>query len=135
MRWRSQPRIAQSMLGWDPETLASMSLASFCARVIGEFLKSASSAVYASCQVIDYRDLNGAMILDVARLFGMEIHDEDFKNIEKSLLVYSKDFSGKRVFIGDIEFKQAKATIELRKDIQIWAQQAYDNIARESCYQ
>jgi ribosomal protein L16 Arg81 hydroxylase len=135
MRWRSQPSIAQSMLGWDSEILASMSLANFCARVIGEFLKSASSAVYASCQVIDYRDLNGAMILDVARLFGMEIRDADFKNIEKSLLVYSKDFSGKRVFIGDIEFKQAKATIELRKEIQIWAQQAYDNISRESCYQ
>lgn len=132
MHWRSQPRIAQSMLGWGTENLASMSLACFCVRVIGAFLKSASSAVSAGCRVIDYRDLNAAAIVDVAQLFGMEINDEDLKKIEQSLLMYSKDLSGERVFIEDQEFKQAKATSELRNEIQIWAQQAYDNIARES---
>ena len=133
MNWKNQPRLAESMLGWDTEAVASMTAAGFCARVIGEFLKSASAAVDAGCQVIDYGELNKSMIADVARLFEIETQDEDIKNIEKSLSVYSKDLSGKRVFIEDGDSKQAKASKELRKEIQLWAQQAYDSIARERC--
>jgi hypothetical protein len=113
---------------WDAGTLASMTDASFCARVIGEFLKSACCAVYAGCHVIDYTDLNKSVIVDVARRFGMETEDDDIEHVEMSLRVYSKEPLGKRVFIDDREFKQAKATEELRKEIHIWAQPAYDNL-------
>ena len=133
MRWKNQPHIAQAMFGWDANTLASMSDVSFSARVIGEFLKSTSFAAREGCHVIDYKDLNSSAIVDVARLFGLEAQDEDFKNIEKSLVLYSKAPMGQRVFVRDRESKQAKATKELRKEIQLWAQPTYDNIIREGC--
>ena len=110
-----------------------MSDVSFSARVIGEFLKSTSFAAREGCHVIDYKDLNSSAIVDVARLFGLEAQDEDFKNIEKSLVLYSKAPMGQRVFVRDRESKQAKATKELRKEIQLWAQPTYDNIIREGC--
>ena len=133
MRWKSQPRVVETIFGWDAEDTASMRDTTFCARVIGEFLKSASCAIHEGCQVIDYRSLDSSAIVSVARRFGMEVRNEDIENIEKSLSVYSKDFKGKRVFVEDRKSKQEKATKDLRKEIQTWAQQAYEDIMHECC--
>jgi ribosomal protein L16 Arg81 hydroxylase len=128
LQWKEQKDTVKSLLGWDVETLSTMSDLTFCAKVIGEFLRCAATAANTGCQILDYKDLTPDRVLDVARLFGIETPSDEVDAIRASFAIYSKDGRGQRAFADDGDFKQAKATDELRNEVHEWAQETYEDV-------
>lgn len=125
MRWRHQ-QAATDLLGLNADELLTMSDRGFCARVIGAFLRCATTETDDRCVVIDYSDLNQASVEAVAEFFGIAVTDADREAIWANLSVYSKDPDQGREFADDRETKQSKVTGELRAEIDGWAKPQYE---------
>jgi ribosomal protein L16 Arg81 hydroxylase len=130
MRQKDRHRMTLgNTLGWDAGELKGMLEATFCARMIGEFLEQAERARESGCTILDYRDLNATAVEDVARWFNIAVSSEASQEVARNFSRYSKDPEQKREHQEDSALKRNKATAELRQQVERWAQPQYDAIA------
>jgi hypothetical protein len=129
MRLKRTPSAASRRFEWDEATIASMTDEQFCAKGIGRFLSVACRNVGPQCRIVDYADLNADTLLDIGNFFG--ISGLARGAIEQTLLTYSKDASGKKMFVDDRRQKQALVTDLMRREFDNWARAEYESLRNQ----
>jgi hypothetical protein len=129
MRFKSSAALCSRLLPWPADTIAAMSNEEYGARVIGEFCKSAASAIDGQCRVVDYENLSPGRCCSIANYFGIFLTRSEKTAIGEATRFYSKD--PRRTFHDDRAQKQLGATNLMREAVQRWALPWYERL-RES---
>lgn len=104
---------------------SSLSDPEFCARMLGATLREAEKQSRDGCTLLDYKELNAQKALDIAELFRIPLTGAEESEIKSRFSVYSKDPEGKLQHTEDSFAKQNRASEELKRAIDIWAQPSY----------
>ena len=128
LAWKTDAEMARIYFGMRdlPDSLADVSDAEFCAKVLRQLLKAALASVDSHCKVIDYEDLNPKRIRDVAEFFGVELAAPN--DLNSIFSTYSKDPARAMPFADDRLRKQRQASSEAREAAYRWAMPAYSEL-------
>lgn len=126
MAWKTDGELACELfdLNLPPQAVQEMPTEEYCARAMGQLLKSALDAVDEHCKVIDYEDLNRQRICDIASFFGLALPGDE-KGLDQVFSYYAKDPERSRPFHSDSARKRRQASRELHQAAQRWAMPAY----------
>jgi hypothetical protein len=125
MKFKNNSEVAGILFNWNREQLLDMSDECFCARVIAEYIKSATGHVGPLCKVFNYSDLTVASLLDLASFFGINARKADEARIATHFMSYSKDADGKKTFTDDRKEKQLAASDLIRCEVKKWADKCF----------
>lgn len=125
LTFKNNPRFASHVFGWAPEDVESMSDETFCARGIDAFLRAAIEHVSPSCRVVDYEDLTEALVIRIARFFGLECAHTELQYLSRCFQIDSKDPRQEREFCDDRAFKRTIATATIYDEARRWSTGSY----------
>jgi hypothetical protein len=114
-------RILSSIIGNDSE----MSLEELCARTIGSLYSTAYKLANNNSMLLNYNQLSVPVIARILNFFNVSVSSEEFETIARTSRVYSKEASGKRAFVSDVDTKQKLASNTAREMSERWASEPY----------
>jgi hypothetical protein len=114
-------RVLASIIGDARE----MSLEESCARPIGSLYSTAYKLADGNSMLLNYNQLSVPVIASVLEFFKVSPSTEEMEAIARTSGVYSKEASGTRAFVADIETKQKLASDLIREMSERWASEPY----------
>ena len=114
-------RVLASIIGADEE----MSLEELCARTIGRLYSTAYDLANDNSMLLNYNQLSVPVIASVLNFFKVDLSSEELETIARTTKAYSKEASGTRAFVADIETKQKLASDLVRELSERWAETPY----------
>lgn len=124
----SDRRVLSSIIGDDSE----MGLEELCARTIGSLYSTAYNLADGNSMLLNYNQLSVPVIASVLNFFKVSLSTEELETIARTTKAYSKDASGTRAFVADVETKQNLASNLVREMSERWAGKSY-GLLEESC--
>lgn len=124
----SDRRVLSSIIGDDSE----MGLEELCARTIGSLYSTAYNLADGNSMLLNYNQLSVPVIASVLNFFKVSLSTEELETIARTTKAYSKDASGTRAFVADVETKQNLASNLVREMSERWAGKPY-GLLEESC--
>ena len=121
----SDRRVLASITGTSPADLAEMSLEELCARTIGSLYSTAYNLANGNSMLLNYKQLSVPVIASVLNLFKVSLSTEELETIARTSEVYSKEASGTRTFVADVDTKQKLASNLVREMSERWAAEPY----------
>ena len=100
------------ILAVSEEEIKSMHDDEFALRMLGAFCKKARDLDHGNCGFVDYMDLKGELPDLLLKLWGINLSQEEIKEMNEISRIHSKDISKTVEFKNDSEIKRAKATLE-----------------------
>jgi hypothetical protein len=128
----SDRRVLASITGATPGEIAEMSLEELCARTIGSLYSTAYDLANGNSMLLNYKQLSVPVIASVLNFFKVSPSTEELETIARTSGVYSKEASGTRAFVADIDVKQKLASALVREMSERWASEPY-RLLEESC--
>jgi hypothetical protein len=114
-------RVLSSIIGDSGE----MSLEELCARAIGSLYATAYKLANGNSMLLNYSQLSVPVIASVLRFFKVSLSSEEIETIARTSGVYSKEVSGTRAFVSDVDAKQKLASDLVREMSARWASEPY----------
>ncbi|HEX5603895.1 MAG TPA: hypothetical protein VFX63_15150 [Pyrinomonadaceae bacterium] len=114
-------RVLCSIIGDGSE----MSLEELCARTIGSLFSTAYRLANANSMLLNYNQLSVPVIASVLNFFNVSLSSEELETIARTSEVYSKEVSGTRAFVADVDAKQKLASDLIREMSERWAGEPY----------
>ena len=114
-------RVLSSIIGDTSE----MSLEELCARTIGSLFSTAYKLANANSMLLNYNQLSVPVIANVLNFFNVSLSSEELETIARTSEVYSKEVSGTRAFVADVDAKQKLASDLVREMSDRWAGEPY----------
>ena len=114
-------RVLSSIIG----DASEMSLEELCARTIGSLFSSAYKLANANSMLLNYNQLSVPVIASVLNFFNVSLSSEELETIARTSKVYSKEVSGTRAFVADVDAKQKLASDLVREVSERWAREPY----------
>jgi len=114
-------RVLSSIMGDATE----MSLEESCARTIGSLYSTAFKLANANSMLLNYKQLSVPVIASVLNFFNVSLSSEELERIARTSEVYSKEASGTRTFVADVDAKQKLASDTAREMSARWAEEPY----------
>ncbi len=118
-------RVLASITGATPEEVAEMSREELCARTIGSLYSTAYDLANGNSMLLNYKQLSVPVIASVLNFFHLDPSTEELETIARTSGVYSKEASGTRAFVADVEAKQKLASDLVREMSERWASEPY----------
>jgi len=115
-------RVLSSIIGSDT---SEMSLEELCARTIGSLYSTAYKLANANSMLLNYNQLSVPVIAQVLNFFNVSVSSEELETIARTSGVYSKEVSGMRAFVSDVDAKQRLASDTAREMSERWAGEPY----------
>jgi hypothetical protein len=113
--------VLSSIIGDDNE----MSLEELCARTIGTLYSTAYKLANENSMLLNYNQLSVPVIANVLNFFNVSLSSEELETIARTSGVYSKEVSGTRAFVSDVDTKQNLASDTAREMSERWAGKPY----------
>jgi len=117
----SDRRVLSSIIGNESE----MSLEELCARTIGSLYSTAYKLANANGMLLNYSQLSVPVIANVLSFFNVSLSSQELETIARTSEVYSKEVSGTRAFVADVDAKQKLASDLVREMSERWAGEPY----------
>ncbi|HET6973456.1 MAG TPA: hypothetical protein VFH96_05490 [Pyrinomonadaceae bacterium] len=114
-------RVLSSIIG----DASEMSLEELCARTIGSLYSAAYQLANANSMLLNYNQLSVPVIASVLNFFNVSLASEELETIARTSEVYSKEVSGTRAFVADVDAKQKLASDTAREMSERWAAEPY----------
>ena len=114
-------RVLASIIG----DASEMSLEELCARTIGSLFSTAYKLANANSMLLNYNQLSVPVIARVLNSFNVSLSSEELETIARTSEVYSKEVSGTRAFVADVDAKQKLASDTVREMSERWAAEPY----------
>jgi hypothetical protein len=114
-------RVLSSIIG----DTAEMSLEELCARTIGSLYSTAYKLANDNSMLLNYNQLSVPVIGRVLNFFNVTLSNEELETIARTSEVYSKEVSGTRAFVADVDAKQKLASNTAREMSERWAAEPY----------
>ena len=114
-------RVLSSIIGDEGE----MSLEELCARTIGSLYSTAYKLANGNGMLLNYKQLSVPVIASVLSFFKVNLSSEELETITRTSGVYSKEVSGTRAFVSDVDVKQKLASDLVREMSERWANGPY----------
>lgn len=114
-------RVLSSIIG----DASDMSLEELCARTIGSLFSTAYKLANANSMLLNYNQLSVPVIASVLNFFNVSLSSEELETIARTSEVYSKEVSGTRAFVADVDAKQKLASDLVREMSEQWAEEPY----------
>ena len=114
-------RVLSSIIGDTNE----MSLEELCARTIGSLYSTAYKLANSNSMLLNYNQLTVPVIASVLNFFNVSLSSEELEKIARTSKVYSKEASGTRAFVADVDAKQKLASGLVREMSERWAGEPY----------
>jgi len=114
-------RVLSSIIG----DASEMSLEELCARTIGSLYSTAYKLANANGMLLNYNQLSVPVIASVLNFFNVRLSSEELETIGRTSEVYSKEVSGTRAFVADVDAKQKLASDLVREMSERWAGEPY----------
>src|SRR5689334_17071101 len=114
-------RVLSSIIGNNGE----MSLEELCARTIGSLYSTAYDLANADSMLLNYNQLSVPVIASVLNFFKVSLSTEELDAISRTTKAYSKEASGTRAFVADVDTKQKLASDLVREMSERWASEPY----------
>jgi len=114
-------RVLSAIIGDDGE----MSLEELCARTIGSLYSTAYKLANDNSMLLNYNQLSVPVIARVLNFFKVDLSSEELETIARTSEVYSKEASGTRAFVADVDTKQKLASDTVREMSERWAGEPY----------
>jgi hypothetical protein len=121
-------RVLASITRTTPAEVAEMSLEELCARTIGSLYSTAYNLADGNSMLVNYNELSVPVIARVLNFFHIDPSTEELETIARTSRVYSKEASGTRAFVADVDAKQKLASDLIREMSERWASEAYRNL-------
>jgi len=121
-------RVLASITRTTPAEVAEMSLEELCARTIGSLYSTAYNLADGNSMLLNYAQLSVPVIAKVLNFFKVDPSTEELETIARTSGVYSKEASGTRAFVADIDRKQKLASDLVREMSERWASEPYKNL-------
>jgi hypothetical protein len=114
-------RVLSSITGDDAE----MSLEELCARTIGSLYSTAYDLANDNSMLLNYNQLSVPVIAGVLNFFKIDLSSKELETIARTTKAYSKEVSGTRAFVSDVDAKQNLASNTAREVSERWAVEPY----------
>ena len=114
-------RVLSSIIG----DASEMTLEELCARTIGSLFSTAYKLANANSMLLNYNQLSVPVIASVLNFFNVSLSSEELETIARTSEVYSKEASGTRAFVADVDAKQKLASDLVREMSERWAGEPY----------
>ena len=114
-------RVLSSIIG----DASEMSLEELCARTIGSLYSTAYKLANANSLLLNYNQLSVPVIARVLNFFNVSLSSEELSTIARTSEIYSKEISGTRAFVADVDAKQKLASNTAREMSDRWAGEPY----------
>ncbi|HKG62003.1 MAG TPA: hypothetical protein VKB05_19750 [Pyrinomonadaceae bacterium] len=114
-------RVLSSIIG----NTAEMGLEELCARTIGSLYSTAYQLANGNSMLLNYKQLSVPVIARVLNFFKVSLSSEELERIARTSEVYSKEVSGTRAFVPDVDTKQKLASDLVREMSEQWASEPY----------
>ncbi len=114
-------RVLSSIIG----DASEMSLEELCARTIGSLFSTAYKLANANSMLLNYNQLSVPVIASVLNFFNVSLSSEELETIARTSEGYSKEVSGTRAFVADVDAKQKLASNLVREMSERWAAEPY----------
>jgi len=114
-------RILASIIG----DAGEMGLEELCARTIGSLYTTAYNLADGNSMLLNYNQLSVPVIASVLNFFKIDLSSEELEAIARTTQTYSKEASGTRAFVADIDSKQKLASDLVREMSERWAAEPY----------
>jgi hypothetical protein len=114
-------RVLSSIIDGDAE----IGLEELCARTIGSFYSTAYNLADRNSMLLNYNQLSVPVIASVLNFFNVSLTSEELETIARTSEVYSKEVSGRRAFVADVDAKQKLASDTVREMSERWAAEPY----------
>jgi hypothetical protein len=75
--------------------------------------------------LLNYKQLSVPVIASVLNFFNVSLSSEELERIARTSEVYSKEASGTRAFVADVDAKQKLASDTAREMSARWAEEPY----------
>jgi len=121
-------RVLSAIIGDTSE----MGLEELCARTIGSLYSTAYKLANANSMLLNYNQLSVPVIANVLNFFNVSLSSEELETIARTSEVYSKEVSGTRVFVADVDAKQKLASDTAREMSERWAEEPYRRLEEKS---
>jgi hypothetical protein len=118
-------RVLASITHTTPAEVAAMSLEELCARTIGSLYSTAYNLADGNSMLLNYNQLSVPVIGRLLNFFHIDPSTEELETIARTSGVYSKETSGTRAFVADVDAKQKLASDLMREMSERWAGEAY----------
>lgn len=114
-------RVLSSIIG----DASEMSLEELCARTIGSLFSTAYKLANGNSMLLNYNQLSVPVIANLLNFFNVSLSNEELQTIARTSEVYSKEVSGTRAFVADVDAKQKLASDTAREMSERWAGEPY----------
>lgn len=114
-------RVLSSIIGDESE----MGLEELCARTIGSLYSTAYKLANDKSMLLNYNQLSVTVIARILNFFNVRLSSEELETIARTSGVYSKEASGTRSFVSDVDTKQKLASDTAREMSERWAREPY----------
>jgi hypothetical protein len=114
-------RVLSAIIGDSSE----MSLEELCARTIGSLYSTAYKLANDNSMLLNYNQLSVPVIARILNFFNVSLSSEELGTIARTSGVYSKEVSGTRAFVSDVDAKQKLASDLVREVSERWAVEPY----------
>jgi hypothetical protein len=114
-------RVLSSIIG----AAGEMPLEELCARTIGRLYSTAYDVANGNSMLLNYKQLSVPAIASVLKFFKVDLSAEELEKITRTSGVYSKEVSGTRAFVNDVDTKQKLASDLVREMSERWAVEPY----------
>ena len=105
-------RVLSSIIGTDT---SEMGLEELCARTIGSLYSTAYKLANDNSMLLNYKQLSVPVIARILNFFNVSLSSEELETIARTSGVYSKEVSGTRAFVSDVDAKQKLASDTARR--------------------
>jgi len=114
-------RVLSSIIG----DASEMNLEELCARTIASLYSTAYKLANANSMLLNYNQLSVPVIASVLNFFNVSLSSEELETIARTSKVYSKEVSGTRAFVADVDAKQELASNLVREMSEQWSGEPY----------
>jgi len=115
-------RVLSSIIGSDT---SEMSREELCARTIGSLYSTAYKLANDNSMLLNYKQLSVPVIARILNFFNVSLSSEELETVARTSGVYSKEVSGTRAFVSDVDAKQKLASDTAREMSERWAEEPY----------
>lgn len=121
-------RVLTSIIDDDSE----MGLEELCARTIGSLYSTAYNLANGNSMLLNYNQLSVPVIASVLNFFKIDLSSEELETIARTTKAYSKEVSGTRAFVADVDIKRKLASDLIREMSERWASGPYNLLEEKS---
>jgi hypothetical protein len=139
MRMKSVPLLASETFGFFGLDVMAMPPEEYAARCVGKLCQKAvleaTGVPSGKITIIDYAAINDASLRRIAGLFDLELPMSSSPALRRALNTQSKDEHARTPFWDDRSRKQFAATDRIRAEVERWARQPFEELARFAAQQ